>query len=100
MLPWLYWALAGWYVGMAFGMARLHQRRFLHIDDAGFRGRLRVWESRFEYAWSDVTRLEPVGPADGLVHGPAGEPRRLSFKKLHDGPAHRNRLLTQAEAAR
>lgn len=99
VLPWLYWAVAAWYVVMAFGMARLHQRRFLHLHPAGFSGRTSVFSSRFDYAWATVRRLEPVGEADVIVHSATGQPRRLSFKNVYDGPAHRNRLLAAAAGA-
>ena len=99
VLPWFYWAVAAWYVAMAFGIAKLHQRRFLHLHPTGFRGRVQLFGPRFEYVWANVRRLEPVSEADVIVHGEPGESRRLSFKNVHDGPAHRNRLLAAAEAA-
>lgn len=40
VLPWLYMGLAVFYVGMAFGIRHLLERRFLHLHEGGFRGRV------------------------------------------------------------
>lgn len=99
VLPWLYAGLAVWYVGMAFGMKRLQERRHLHLHDAGFSGRLHPFGRRFAYTWPEVTHLEPIGLTDVLVHHPDGSQRRLSFQKLHEGEALRNQLLAHGRRA-
>ncbi|WBO82902.1 hypothetical protein [Hymenobacter yonginensis] len=96
VLPWLYWAVAVWYGLMAFGLAQLHRRRFLHLHEAGFSGRLHPFRRRFDFRWDQLTRVEPVGATDAVVHTVAGEPRLLSFAQVHDGAAHRDQLLAHA----
>ena len=93
ILPWLYWALALVFVGMAFGAARLVQRRHLHLYDSGFAGRLHPLRPRFQYDIAELARVEPAGAADLLLTRTNGRQQRLSFESLHDGPAHRDRLL-------
>ena len=93
VLPWLYWAVAFWYGLMAFGLARLYQRRFLHLHAQGFGGRLHLFGRRFAYGWAEVARVEPAGETDVAVHHTDGRQQRLSFKNVYDGPAHRDRLL-------
>lgn len=93
VLPWLYFALAVVYVAMAFWLPRVLQRRHLHLHDAGFGGRLHPLGRGFSFAWEDVTSVEAIGPADVLVHLTDGTEKRISFAKMHDGPAHRDRLL-------
>lgn len=100
VLPWLYMGLAVFYVGLAFGLRHVVERRFLHLHEGGFRGRLRTLGPEFSYEWASVAAVEPAGPADLLVTPPGGGgPQRLSFAKLHDGPAQRDRLLAHAQAA-
>lgn len=97
VLPWLYAGLAVVFVGMAFGSARLLERRFLHLPASGFAGRLSHLEQPFSYTWAEVAHVEPAGSDALLVHPSAGgPPRRLAFGHLHDGPAHRDRLLAHA----
>lgn len=96
ILPWLYFGVSIWYVVMAFGMARLHERRFLHLHAAGFEGRMHPFRRRFQFHWKDVVRVEPDGPADAVVHLANGRQHRLSFTDMHDGAAHRDRLLAHA----
>lgn len=99
VLPWLYFGVAAVYVGLAFGSARLLSRRYLHLHDGGFAGRLGLLSPPFQFDWADVRAIEPAGPADVLVHPQAGDaPQRLSFGHLFDGGAHRDRLLAHAEA--
>lgn len=93
ILPWLYWALAVMFVGMAFGAARLVQRRHLHLHESGFAGRLHPFGQGFQYDWAELTAAEPVGAADLILTRTNGQQQRLSFESLHDGPAHRDRLL-------
>ncbi|QJX45567.1 hypothetical protein HMJ29_00865 [Hymenobacter taeanensis] len=96
VLPWLYALLAVWYTAMAFGMARMYERRHLHLHAEGFSGRLHPFKRRFAFTWNEVVRVEPVGEADVCVHHADGRQQHLSFAALQDGPAHRNRLLEHA----
>jgi hypothetical protein len=93
VLPWLYWALALGFVGMAFGAARLLQRRHLQLHEGGFAGRLHPLRPRFQYDITELAAAEPAGAADLLLTRTNGQQQRLSFEALHDGPAHRDRLL-------
>lgn len=93
ILPWLYAALAIWYVGMAFGMGRLHERRHLRLHPEGVSGRLHPFGRKFSYAWADIVRVEPQGEADVLLHHADGREQRLSFAAMFDGPVHRDRLV-------
>lgn len=77
VLPWLYLGLAGFYVGLAFGLRHVLERRFLNLPAA----------------------VEAAGPADLVVMGPGGARAHISFARLHDGPAQRDRLLAHAQAA-
>lgn len=97
VLPWLYFAVAFWYLILAFGLARLHERRFLHLYAAGFRGRLHLLGKGFNFTWPEVARLEPQGAAEVLVHSADGQQKLLSFRSIQDGPAHRDRLLAHAQ---
>lgn len=97
VLPWLYAVLAVWYVGMAFGAGRLHERRHLHLHGQGFSGRLHPFGRRFSYTWADIARLEPDGPADLIVHYVNGRQRRISLAKIHEGPALRDQLLAHQQ---
>jgi hypothetical protein len=96
VLPWLYFAVAAVYVGMAFWLPRVLGRRHLHLHEAGFGGRLHPLRQGFSFAWEEVASVEPVGPADVLVHLTDGTEKQISFAKMHDGPAHRDRLLAHA----
>jgi len=100
VLPWLYFGVAVVYVGLAFGMSHLLNRRYLHLHPTGFGGRLQLLGQPFHFDWAQVRTVEPVGQADVLVHSLAGgPPRRLSFEHLHGGAAHRDRLLAHAQEA-
>ncbi|SHJ62983.1 hypothetical protein SAMN02745146_3580 [Hymenobacter daecheongensis DSM 21074] len=96
VLPWLYWAVAVWYGFMAFGMAQLHKRRHLHLHAGGFSGRLHPFWRGFAFRWDEVARVEPAGETDVVVHRTDGSQQRLSFGSVHEGAAHRNRLLAHA----
>lgn len=98
VLPWLYFALALWYVVLTFTLARLYERRRLHLHPAGFAVRLHPFRKLQAFAWSEIARLEPQGTAGVLVHYHDGRQKRLSFNSIHDGPAHRDRLLAHAAA--
>lgn len=96
VLPWLYWAVALWYVAMAFGIARLYERRHLHLHPEGFGGRLQPLGRAFDFRWNEVRAVEAEGPAGVVVHRRDGRRHPLSFARVHDGPAHRDRLLAHA----
>ena len=99
VLPWLYGGVAVFYVGLAFGLRHLLERRFLHLHPAGFRGRVGLLGPAFSYEWADVRAAEPAGPADLVVVHHDGQRRRISFAGLHDGPARRDQLLAHVQAA-
>ena len=99
LLPWLYWGLAVVYVGLAFGVARVLERRFLHLHDTGFSGRLHLLKPPFHFEWDDVQAVEANGPTGAVVQLRAGgEPHLLSFAHLHDGAVHRDQLLAHARS--
>ncbi|RYU78468.1 hypothetical protein [Hymenobacter persicinus] len=98
VLPFLYGTLAAFFVVLAFNLHRVGQRRHLHLHEEGFSGRLRLLGPAFHVRWADVTAVEPVGAADLLVHHESGAAQRISFADLHDGPAHRDRVVAHAAA--
>ncbi|WP_188815884.1 hypothetical protein [Hymenobacter cavernae] len=98
LLPWLYWVLAVWYILMAFGIARILDRRYLHLHEEGFSGRLTLLGKPFAYRWHEVARIEPADNAAVIIHLTDGQTRQLSFADLHNGATHRDQLLTRAAA--
>lgn len=98
LLPWLYAGLAVVYVVLAFRINKMTDRRFLHLHPEGFAVRTGHLSTSHDLRWADVATVEPAGPTDVLVHRPDGRTHRISFAKLHDGPAHRDRLLAHAQA--
>ncbi|TGE23670.1 hypothetical protein E5K00_00210 [Hymenobacter aquaticus] len=96
LLPYLYYAVAGFFIFLAFTVSRIHQRRHLHLHADGFGGRLRLWGPAFGFKWADVATVEPSGPADVVVHRTDGTRQQFSFAHLHDGAAHRDRLVAHA----
>ena len=96
LLPWAYFTLAVIYVSMAFWLPRVLERRHLRLHEAGFGGRLHPLRRGFSFEWEQIKAVEPVGSADVLVHLTDGTEKRISFAKMHDGPAHRDRLLAHA----
>ncbi|QDA61277.1 hypothetical protein [Hymenobacter jejuensis] len=99
VLPWIYFALAGVYVLMAFKMSQLDARRYLHLHNHGFALRLKPFGRHFRYTWQDVVNVEPVGDTDMLVHTTDGRHQRISFAAMHNGAAHRDQLLAHAAGA-
>ncbi|QIL75482.1 hypothetical protein [Hymenobacter sp. HDW8] len=97
VLPWLYFAVAVVYVGLAFWLPRVLGRRHLHLHEAGFGGRLHPLRPGFSFAWEEVASVEAVGAADVRVHLTDGSEKQISFAKMHDGAAHRDRLLAHAK---
>jgi|GEM_PF-3030343 len=98
VLPYLYWLLAGVFLVLAFKLRQLNERRHLHLHDEGFSGRLTIRGAGFHFRWPDVAAVEPIGPADLLVHHSDGRQQRLSLAQLHDGPALRDQLVAHAAA--
>ena len=98
-LPWVYAALALAFVAMAFRMKQLDGRRFLHVYAAGFAVRTHRLGRAHELRWADIAAVEPAGTADLLVRHHDGQTQRLSFADVHDGPAHRARLLAHYQLA-
>lgn len=96
ILPFLYGALALLYVGIAFGLARVNDRRYLHLHENGFSGRLKPFGRAFGFAWAEVKSVEPAGAADLVVTHVSGKTHRYSFDALHDGPTHRDQVLAHA----
>lgn len=96
VLPWLYAAVALMYVGLAFRLNKLTDRQFLHLHAHGFAVRTQRLGPVHDLTWAAIAAVEPVGPADVLVHHANGQPHRISFAHLHDGAAHRDRLLAHA----
>lgn len=97
ILPHLYFALAVFFAVMAFNMYRVIERRHLHLHTEGFGGRVGLLQPAFEFNWSEVESVEAVGAADVLVRCIEGREQHLSFTGLHDGPAHRDRLVAHAQ---
>ncbi|MCB2377543.1 hypothetical protein LGH70_08115 [Hymenobacter sp. BT635] len=93
VLPYLYFLLAALFMGLAFNLSRIQQRRHLHLHAAGFSGRLGIFSQPFHYRWAEVAALEAAGPADVIVHRVDGTRQQISFAHLHDGPRHRDRLV-------
>ncbi|GAB3849326.1 hypothetical protein GCM10028822_13550 [Hymenobacter terrigena] len=98
-LPWIYAAVAVAYVVMAFRTRQMAGRRFLHLHPAGFGVRTTRLGRAHELRWADLAAAEPAGPADVLLRRHDGQTHRISFADLHDGPAHRDRLLAHAAQA-
>ncbi|OON68449.1 hypothetical protein [Hymenobacter sp. CRA2] len=100
VLPYLYALIAAIYVWLAFNSQRLQQRRFLHLHEDGFTGRLHPFSRRFDYRWEELTGVEPVGAAELLVRHRDGRERRLSFDQMHEGATLREQVLAHAIANR
>ena len=92
-LPWVYAALAVVFVVLAFRMKQLDGRRFLHLHPDGFAVRTTRLGAAHQLRWADVAAVEPAGPADVLIRRTDGQTQRISFADVHDGAAHRERLL-------
>ena len=99
LLPWLYAAVAVAFVVMAFRMKQVDGRRFLHLHPAGFALRTRRLGRAQELRWAEVETVEPAGATDLLIRRADGQHQRLSFADVHNGTAHRDRLLAHCQAA-
>ncbi|WP_324676883.1 hypothetical protein [Hymenobacter sp. GOD-10R] len=96
ILPWLYGVIAVWYLLLAFGVVRILERRHLHLHNEGFSGRLTLFGAPFSYRWSEVAGVESTNEADVIIHRSDGQTNHLSFAELHEGSAHRDRLVAYA----
>ncbi|WP_345237371.1 hypothetical protein [Hymenobacter saemangeumensis] len=99
VLPYLYWAMAVFFVVLAFSLAKLTERRHLHLHEGGFSGRLHPLGRMFQFQWAEVVSVEPAGAADLVLTRTNGQTQRISFEAMHDGPVHRDRLLAHARQA-
>lgn len=99
LLPWIYAATALAFVVMAFRMKQMDGRRFLHLHPDGLSVRTKRLGAPQHLRWSEVAAVEPHGPADLLVRRHDGQTQRISFASLHEGIAHRDRLLAHAAQA-
>lgn len=99
LLPYLYGAVAGVYVVLAFRTKQLSGRRFLNLHPDGFAVRTHRLGAAHDLRWTDIAAVEPAGSTDVLVHRPNGTLHRISFVDVHDGPAHRDRLLAHWQLA-
>ena len=97
VLPWLYATLAVVYVGLAFGLARLGARRYLHLHTTGFGVRTRLLGQAQEAQWSQLASVENAGSATALLHFADGRQQQLSFAHLHDGAAHCTQFIAHAQ---
>ncbi|TLM89203.1 hypothetical protein [Hymenobacter jeollabukensis] len=96
VLPWLYGALALFYVGLAFSMQHLDARRHLHLLPDGFSLRMHPLGLLRRWHWADIDMLVPVGADELLIRRRDGQEDRLSFAPLHEGGALREQLLQHA----
>lgn len=99
LLPWVYAALAGVYVALAFRLKQLDGCRFLHLRPDGFAVRTTRLGPAHDLRWADLAAAEPAEPTDVLLRRPDGRTHRISFAHLHDGAAHRDRLLAHYQLA-
>ncbi|GAB3326577.1 hypothetical protein GCM10027511_36590 [Hymenobacter humi] len=99
VLPWLYAAVACMYVVLSLRMRQLASRLYLHLHGDGFAVRTGQLGSAHHVRWADVAAVEPAGPTGVLIRRLDGQEHRIAFDRLHDGPAHRDRLLAHARQA-
>ena len=97
VLPWLYATLAVVYVGLAFGLASLGARRYLHLHADGFGVRTRLLRRAQQARWAHLASVENVRPATALLHFADGRQQQLSFDHLHDGAAHCAQFVAYAQ---
>jgi hypothetical protein len=97
ILPWLYCALAVFYVFLAFQMQRLDARRFLHLHIEGLDLRIKPFNRAIQLRWSDIVSVEPIGDADLFIWHHDGRKQRISFAQMHDGTALRDKVVAHAQ---
>lgn len=96
-LPYVFWAVALVYVGLAFAAQQLGRRRYLHLHPDGFGLRTRLLGRARQGRWADLAALEAEGPAAALLRFADGRRQRVSFAHLHEGPAHRDQLVAYGQ---
>lgn len=92
-LPWVYAAVGVAYVVLAFRMQQLTTRTYLHLHAGGFAVRTGRFGKEHNLNWSDIASAKPDGATGVVVRHTDGKEHRIVFDGLHDGPAHRDRLL-------
>ncbi|QKG52755.1 hypothetical protein [Hymenobacter sp. BRD67] len=97
ILPWLYAALAALYVVLAFGLARLGKRRYLHLHADGFSVRTRLLGKEQAGRWAHLAAVQGVGPASAIFSYTNGQQQQLSFEHLYNGAELRNQLVAEAQ---
>ena len=97
VLPWLYAGLALFYVGLAFGLARLLSRRHLHLHAEGFSVRTRLLDRAQQVRWAHLAAVEAASPTTALLRFADGRQQSVSFDHLHDGAAHCARLVAHGQ---
>ncbi|SFP69423.1 hypothetical protein [Hymenobacter arizonensis] len=98
-LPWVYAAVGVAYVVLAFRMQQLTGRTYLHLHADGFAVRTGRFGKEHTLNWSDIASADPDGATGVVVRRTDGKEHRIAFDKLHDGPAHRDRLLAHLRKA-
>ena len=98
VLPWLYGAVAIWYVLMAFHRARPSSRRSLCITPAGFWLRRSVLGRAHRVPWAGLRALAPVGEGPDLLLYPldGGQPQPLALHQYLNGSWLSEQLLAHA----
>ncbi|MCC3154670.1 hypothetical protein Q3A66_16770 [Hymenobacter sp. BT770] len=97
VLPWIYAATACMFVVLAFRAQQLTGRLFLHLHPEGFAVRTGHFGRAHHLRWADIAAVEPAGATDVVVRRTNGQEHRIAFDALHDGTAHRDRLLAHAQ---
>ncbi len=95
-LPYVLRAVAAVYVALAFGARRLGRRRYPHLHADGFGLRTRLLGPAQQVRWAAA---DAEGPAAVLPRFADGRRQRVSFAHLHDGAAHRGRLVAHIQPA-
>jgi hypothetical protein len=93
LLPWVYGTVACVYVILAFRMQQLTGRTYLHLHADGFAVRTGRFGKEHKLRWADIATVAPDGATGVLVRRTDGQEHRIVFDSLHDGAAHRDKLL-------
>lgn len=99
LLPWVYGTVACIYVVLAFRMHQLVGRTYLHLHADGFAVRTGRYGKEHKLRWADIATVAPDGPTGVLVRRTDGQKHRIAFNNLHDGAAHRDKLLARLQQA-
>ncbi|RPD43675.1 hypothetical protein DNI29_23345 [Hymenobacter sediminis] len=100
VLPWLYALVALLYVGLAFSLQWVTQRRYLHLHAEGLSLRTGLFSPVHRVRWADLAAVEPVGPSGVRLRYRDGREYDLDFAGFRQGAAHRDHLLAHAHTAR